>query len=388
MHRAIALLVVSLSVPAVAAAQEIPRHLSEPVDTWSEPNPGVRYLRRTYDEPQIAVHALVVDLSHDGVRVVTTPQRERWGTVSEFAEGQGAVAAVNGGFWGMWQRPSGITAGGGEVWDTAEPSEEFGHFAVLRDGRAVVNAPGEGEDERSLRQVTDAVSGRPLLVARGEVATEVLDGFATSNHRQPRTAIGVSRDGRRVFLVVVDGRQDHSRGLTLYQLARTLDELGAWRAINLDGGGSSVMYVRQAGGIVSSPSPGRWVSMVGLDATETTRVRTRDGEREVYVRGVEREVMTHVAVLAPEPDVPVRGAVSSLGDGLVVPCAAPPMAPPRAEPFRLGRAREWIYPVGYVGAPALGLVFLGAGVRRLTKRRADRRGPSATSRTPARSSRR
>lgn len=352
-----------LLLPALASAQEIPRHLGAPVDSWSEPNPGVRYLRRTYDSPRVEVHALVVDLAREGVRVIATPQRERWGTVSDFASAHGAAAAVNGGFWGMWQRPSGITAGGGEVWDTAEPSEEFGHFAVLRDGRAVVNAPGEGEDERSLRQVTDALSGRPILVTRGELDVEGLDLFATSNQRQPRTAVGVSRDGRRVLLVVVDGRQDHSRGLTLYQLGRVLVELGAWRAINLDGGGSSVMYLRQAGGIVSSPSPGRWVSMIGLEPAETARVRTVDGEREVYVRGVEREVMTHLAVLAPAPAVAVSAGGSALGDGLAE--ERPVLAAPRAEPLRVGRAREILYPLGYAAVPAVGLGFLVAGVRRL-----------------------
>ncbi|MCB9595570.1 MAG: phosphodiester glycosidase family protein [Sandaracinaceae bacterium] len=377
-----------LLAPLSAAAQEVPRRLSEPVDSWSEPNPGVRYLRRTHDEPQVAVHALVIDLAHEGVRVVATPQRERWGTVTDFARHHEAAAAINGGFWGMWQRPSGITAGGGEVWDTAEASEEFGHFAIRSDGVAVVNGPGEGEDERSLARVAEAVSGRPVLVTRGQVDLDILDAFATSNQRQPRTAVGVSRDGRTVYFVVVDGRQSHSRGLTLYQLARTMTELGAWRAINLDGGGSSTMYVREAGGVVSSPSRGRWVGLVGLDEPETTRVRTVHGQSQAFVRGVEREVMTHLAVIAPPPAVVVRGSESALGDGLVIQPITPALAAPPDAPLRLGRARELLFPALYTVGPATALLLLFLLVRRFSSRRANRRAPSGAARTPVGSSRR
>ena len=377
----------ALAAPLAARAQEIPRRLGASVDSWSDPNPGVRYLRRTYDEPHIEVHALVIDLEHDGVRVIATAQDQRWETVSTFAEERDAAAAINGGFWGMWQRPSGVTAGGGEVWDTSEPSPDFGHFAVRRDGRAVVRGPGEGEDERSLRVITEAISGRPVLVRRGRVDEETLDAFGTSNHRQPRTAVGVSRDGHRVVMVVVDGRQSHSRGLTLYQLARQLIELGAHRAINLDGGGSSVMYLRQAGGVVSSPSRGRWVGMLGMDESETRRVRSNEGTREVYVRGIEREVMTHLAVIAPPPAnaVPVEGARSALGDDLS--SRRPSFAPPESAPFRLGQARELVYPALYAGVPALVIFLIFLIVRRLSSGRANPRATSARARTPAGSSR-
>lgn len=377
-----------LSLPATSLAQERPRRLGEPVDTWSDPNPGVRYLRRTYDEPPVEVHALIVDLHHEGVRVITTPQAERWGTVSDFAQRHEAAAAINGGFWSMWQVPSGIAAGGGELWDNSAPDPDFGHFAILTDGRAVVHGPGEGEDERSLARVTDALSGRPIVVTRGEVDAEQLDAFQTANQRQPRTAVGASRGGDRAFIVVVDGRQDHSRGFTLYQLARVMVELGADRAINLDGGGSSTMFVRGAGGIVSSPSRGRWQRALGLAQTQTSEVRTADGVREVFVRGQEREVQTHLAVIAPPP----RGAVavdahrSALGDGLGAPTRASFVAP-RAEPLRLGRARELLYPALYVGVPGLGLLLGLWLARRLSSRRGARRAPSAGARTVVRSSR-
>ncbi len=373
-------LCLALALSNSVAAQEIPRRLGDPIDSWSDPNPGVRYLHRTYDEPRIAVHALVVDLTVEGVRVVATAQSERWGAVSEFARQRGAAAAINGGFWGTWQRPSGVSAGGGEVWDNAEPSPDFGHFAILRSGRAVVRAPGQGEDPRSLSRITDAVSGRPLLVSRGRVDVAVLDAFTTSNQRQPRTAVGVSRDGRRVILLVVDGRQSHSRGLTLYQLARQLVELGAHRAINLDGGGSSAMYVRQAGGVVSSPSRGRWAELVGLDETDTREVRDHEGVREVYVRGTEREVMTHLAVIAPAPEhsVAVEGSQSSLADGLSFERPRPTTS---RRPIRLGRLRELLYPALYVTVPVSLLILMAWLGWRFSSRRATPRARSARART-------
>jgi hypothetical protein len=378
---ALVLLVLLVALPGAAAAQEIPRRLGPAVDTWSEPNPGVRYLRRTIADPPVAIHALVVDLRVEGVRVVATREAERWGTVSDFARARGAAAAVNGGFWGTWQRPTGVTAGGGAVWAGSAPDPDFGHFGVRRDGRAVVRGPGEGERAQDLARLTDAVSGRPILVRRGRVDTATLDAFETANLRQPRTAAGVSRDGRTVVLAVVDGRQAHSRGFTLYQLARLMVELGAHRAINLDGGGSSAMYVARAGGLVSSPARGRWVRALGLGGAETRRVRTADGAREVYVRGVEREVMNQLAVLAPPPRraVAVRARASALADGLPLPerPRAASFVPSGREPLRLGKLREWLHPaLGLLGA--LALLFVGGlGWRRWARAAAGAEGRRA-----------
>jgi hypothetical protein len=123
---------------------------------------------------------------------------------------------------------------------------------------------GEGD----LGGVEDAVAGlgtrggRPgtLLVEAGE------DRGATAQvapaQRHPRTAAGVSRDGRTLLLAVADGRQPGwSVGLTLPELARLMVEAGAWNAVNLDGGGSSAMWYRDpgsgAGRVLNRPSDGR-----------------------------------------------------------------------------------------------------------------------------------
>ena len=60
--------------------------------------------------------------------------------------------------------------------------------------------------------------------------------------RHPRTAAGVARDGRRLILAVVDGRQSpYSDGMSLNELATLMLALGARDAVNLDGGGSSTL---------------------------------------------------------------------------------------------------------------------------------------------------
>lgn len=91
-----------------------------------------------------------------------------------------------------------------------------------------------------------AVGGGPTIVHRGQVHVtakqEGLPGEIASG-RAPRTAIGYTAGGE-TLMVTVDGRKkDHSVGCTLTELGRIMVSLGAYEAINLDGGGSSTMVV-------------------------------------------------------------------------------------------------------------------------------------------------
>jgi exopolysaccharide biosynthesis protein len=80
-------------------------------------------------------------------------------------------------------------------------------------------------------------------------------GFRGPN---PRTAVGVGANGRRLLLATIDGRQaGYSLGTTLRETAEIMRALGAHDAINLDGGGSTTMVVRDARGafrIANRPS--------------------------------------------------------------------------------------------------------------------------------------
>lgn len=102
-----------------------------------------------------------------------------------------------------------------------------------------------------------AVGAGPMLVKNGSVyLTTKTEQFGSdvAGGRAPRTALGVNKDGH-LLLAVVDGRQSHSIGMTLLELAQFMQELGAVDAMNLDGGGSSDMVV--TGKVVNKPSDGR-----------------------------------------------------------------------------------------------------------------------------------
>ncbi|MFG3000394.1 phosphodiester glycosidase family protein [Streptomyces sp. NPDC048340] len=103
-----------------------------------------------------------------------------------------------------------------------------------------------------------ALGGREALVVAGVPQNH--DG-EPNNAAAPRTAVGFSRDGRRMRLVTVDGRQRDSGGLTLTGLGRMMHRLGAHDALNLDGGGSSTLLAAVAGAtalaVENSPSDGR-----------------------------------------------------------------------------------------------------------------------------------
>lgn len=102
--------------------------------------------------------------------------------------------------------------------------------------------------------VKAAVGGNWVLVKDGKVQN------STDQSAHPRTAIGFSADGRKMYLLTVDGRQADSRGVTLNELAAMMAELGAANALNLDGGGSSTLLAREPGQaeaqVENSPSDG------------------------------------------------------------------------------------------------------------------------------------
>ncbi|MFD2078770.1 3',5'-cyclic AMP phosphodiesterase CpdA [Actinopolymorpha cephalotaxi] len=97
-------------------------------------------------------------------------------------------------------------------------------------------------DDKAIRT---ALNGRQLLVVNG-VAQRASAG--NNVPPAPRTAVGFSRDGTKMFLLAADGRQPaFSDGLGLDELAAMMVELGAYNAVNLDGGGSTTLVARKPG---------------------------------------------------------------------------------------------------------------------------------------------
>lgn len=89
-------------------------------------------------------------------------------------------------------------------------------------------------------QIDTAFGGGGLLLLDGQEAPAT-DIVAAG--RQPRTAFGVSQDGTKAIMMVVDGRGD-SIGATHSEMAALMKEYGAYEALHLDGGGSSTMVVQ------------------------------------------------------------------------------------------------------------------------------------------------
>lgn len=117
-----------------------------------------------------------------------------------------------------------------------------------------------------------ALGGGPALVVAGEVQVRGADeGFQPDVllGRAPRTALGLTADGK-LLLVVVDGRAEgFSVGMSLEELAWFMKELGAVSAMNLDGGGSATLVVR--GRVLSRPSGGEERAVASLIVVDAAR---------------------------------------------------------------------------------------------------------------------
>lgn len=99
--------------------------------------------------------------------------------------------------------------------------------------------------------VKHIISGGPYLVKNGEVFVDMTaQKLGAIGGRNPRTAVGYTSDNN-LILLTADGREGSSIGMTLMELARFMKSLGCIGAINLDGGGSTVMYVN--GNVVNKP---------------------------------------------------------------------------------------------------------------------------------------
>ena len=134
---------------------------------------------------------------------------------------------------------SSLSPGDGVVLSAAPTTDEATFLRSLSPGESMQIAWSFG-----LPGIVDAIGGDRLLVDHGQVALGPCVGSVCS--RNPRTAIGLTADGR-VLIVVVDGRQASSAGMSLLELAQFMaTRLGADVAMNLDGGGSSTMAVKGA----------------------------------------------------------------------------------------------------------------------------------------------
>lgn len=242
------LLGVLLVVPVCAQPVRIP------ATEWSEREVGVGVRLRTA-HPQdlfggkLHLSALLVEPRTPGVRLAFSAGGG-FARTSKRARDAGALAACNGGFFDGKARNVGICRAEGV--DSGGVNETFSHALALGKGGKVARIVHD--PSARFAGLENVLTGRPRLLLRGEIAPEL----PAKGPRHPRTAVGTTARGE-VLVLVVDGRNANSRGVTTHELARLMLGLGAVQALNLDGGGSSTLWVRGQGeqGIVNHPSDNR-----------------------------------------------------------------------------------------------------------------------------------
>ncbi len=171
---------------------------------------------------------------------------------SQIAEDNDAILAVNGDYYGT--REKGYVIRNGQLYrDTAVSGQE--DLVIYKDGSfGIISEDEVTADELLADGVVNNLSFGPVLVENGKVAVGTDEEVAKAMGSNPRTTIGIKADGTYLF-VVADGRTDESEGLSLYELADFMKELGAVTAYNLDGGGSSTMVFN--GVVINNPTGGR-----------------------------------------------------------------------------------------------------------------------------------
>ena len=240
--------------------------------------PGMQCHHLTLDEPRLMENYMVrVDLHTPSLRVTGTGRAVDWGEpmadvtnrvvlidtlrrrTRDFLEehrahGTNMVLAVNTSPWNPWEPPF------------THRNARLPHLTVLNGGivsHTTKRGPMLVIYTNNVAVITNALDDADLpsvVLAHPGFRIIMRDGVPTATRDTkrmpslaPRTAFGLSADGRYLYILVVDGRQEgYSLGADMLDLARLLKAAGAWDAINVDGGGSStlVRYDQSVGGVV------------------------------------------------------------------------------------------------------------------------------------------
>jgi hypothetical protein len=273
--RVVAVLVIA--VPAVSC-RTLPLLTSPPVERpgqaaspgellpqW-EPFAGdaLSFFEGTVREPKLELWALRVDLEAPGLRIVVSGPEAVKGefreghipsaTVSGFVKRYDCLAGINAnpfspasGKVGEDRTVNGIVVAGGVMVSRPDPRfDALVFYDTEGAGRAAIVSQ---EELTSLEGIRNAVGGFWIVLRNGETA-ERLKPPKTAPPRYPRSAAGLSGDGRYLYLLAVDGRRRGSVGATEVELAELLRRLGAADGLNFDGGGSTSLALRFPDGTV------------------------------------------------------------------------------------------------------------------------------------------
>lgn len=191
-----------------------------------------------------------IDVAYEGSGLRTT---------SQFAGEKSAVAAINGSFFDMdmggsvayFERDDSVistTRPTPEKWAVTDSIMNAAIVLHRDSGMLIEYARTEQFYEKSDREYFVLVSG-PLLI-RDSIPQKLPDMSFTFN-RHPRTCLGIT--GESLIFITIDGRSEMAAGMNLMEVQDFLLSLGCLDAINLDGGGSTSMWIKGRG-IVNEPS--------------------------------------------------------------------------------------------------------------------------------------
>ncbi|GAB4399372.1 MAG: hypothetical protein OHK003_23490 [Anaerolineales bacterium] len=241
------------------------------VSTASRPNTiiqkianGVTYQRKDLTTPRkIVVHVLAIDLQTLKLEFLVTPSANNTDvlctrTTSKFLEEFKLHAAINGGYFSYLDAsndPAALCPNGGDPVRISDYAASRGIiYSPKKTAQPVVyfGRKNQVSFNKESGRVFNAVSGDRMVVVDGKVVKNL-----AAQVPNPRTAIGLNRNGRWLTLMVVDGRQPgYSEGVTFPELAELLISYGVHTGANMDGGGSSTMVIRGSDGkarVLNSP---------------------------------------------------------------------------------------------------------------------------------------
>jgi exopolysaccharide biosynthesis protein len=220
---------------------------------WSTVGPGVDY--QEFRGDNYDVHVTRIDLTNDDIQVISTRESEKGLKVSDFAKREHALVAINGDYFDERFNPVGMTVGPCGQWDSVKKIRREGYVAVGGSKARIAKQSDVSLDDDPEEWMEATVSGWPAIVVSCKPVTTLPGSASFTLATHPRTAVGLSKDRKTLYLVVADGRRTGVPGFTLPQLASFMSEkLHACAAINLDGGGSSAMWVSDH--IVNRPADG------------------------------------------------------------------------------------------------------------------------------------
>ncbi|RPJ27332.1 MAG: hypothetical protein EHM33_08475, partial [Chloroflexi bacterium] len=213
---------------------------------------GVTYYRTVRTSPRpLTTHVLEIDTkSVEALRfLVTPPVRETipqlcTRTTSQFLDDNDMQIAINGDEYHYMDPtdfpPQSFCASGDPVRPASYAASRGRVYSQKQASRPTlyINQKNEITFDTPKGRVYNAISGERILVSKGKKV-----GGLDTQQLQPRTAVGTNQNGRWLYFIVMDGREEASEGASFSQLADLLLSYGVYTAMSFDGGGSSTMVI-------------------------------------------------------------------------------------------------------------------------------------------------